>query len=102
MFKTGNTLNRRVSHRRAEVARQRLVRAAVIVIQDIRSMAPTATPQQLDTIKAVLELLTNGLKGQHIRDEQVTITVRGGVAECTNKTDFVEVTIIDLDNEEGI
>ena len=100
MFKTGNTLNRRAGGSRSDVAHQRLVRAAVIVIQDLRNMAGAATPQQLDTIKAVLELLTNGLKGQNIRDEQVTITVRGGVAKCTNKTDFVAVTIIDLDNAE--
>lgn len=60
---------------RSDVAHQRLVRAAV---------------------------LTNGLKGQSIRDEKVIITRSKGMLEVTHKTEFVEVVINDLDKPEAV
>ncbi len=78
---------------------QKLVRASMLTIGIIKGAVSRLDGQEAVGLTRALEMLTDALYGQKVRDEQVTITVRGGVAECTNKTDFVEVTIINLDNE---
>jgi hypothetical protein len=81
-------------HNRTDRAHPRLIRAAVLAIQDLRSaMDGKATPEA--AIMEALETLTNGLHGQRVRDEQVTIRITSeGKAVLESKSEFVEVKIV--------
>ncbi len=70
---------------------QKLVRAAIIAIQAMQDTCQSYSDHagaRIDKLLPALEVLTDALYGQKVRDEQVVIK-----GKVISKTAFVEVTI---------
>lgn len=79
---------------------ERLLRSGVKAVSYLQGvLADYDTPEHVKPgLMTALSLLEYGLLDQPMQDERVLIEVIAGVARVAEKTEFVQVTIDDLDS----